>query len=128
MPVRIGTGLSTGSDIRSAAIEAGTDARLGLAGAPCDLAIVFASGAHLEAPEATLEAVYEALAPADLIGCGAGGVIAGGQEVEDGTAVSVWAANLDGGTAEAFHTSVEELEEGSGALTGMPDLDGAAAV
>ena len=33
------------------------------AASACDLAIVFASGAHLAAPEATLEAVHEALAP-----------------------------------------------------------------
>src|SRR5829696_1780068 len=125
MSVRIGTGLSTGTDVRAAALEAGAEARAGLAGAPCDLVVVFASGAHLAAPEATLEAVHEALAPADLIGCGAGGVIGTEQEVEDGTAVSIWAAHLDSGSALTFHAAVEELEEGAGALTGMPDLDGA---
>jgi small ligand-binding sensory domain FIST len=128
MAVRIGTGLSTGLDVRSAAIEAGTAARAGLRGAPCDLAVVFASGAHLMAPELTLDAVHEALAPGDLIGCGAGGVIADEQEVEDGTAISIWAANLDEGGVEAFHASVEELEEGAGALTGMPELGGADAM
>ena len=127
MAVRIGTGLSTGMDVRSAAIEAGAAAGAGLRGASCDLAVVFASGAHLGSPEVTLDAVHEALAPGELIGCGAGGVIAGDQEVEDGTAISVWAAHLEDGGAEAFHASVEELEEGAGALTGMPDLGGAAA-
>ena len=122
MPVRIGTGLSTASDARAAALEAGAAARTGLRGAACDLAVVFASGMHLAAPEATLEAVHEALAPDELIGCGAGGVIGRRQEVEGGTAVSVWAASLGDGTASAFHAAVEELEEGAGALTGMPDL------
>src|SRR5918997_3525437 len=126
MPVRIGTGLSTLPDVRAGAIEAGAIARAGLGGEPCDVAVVFASGAHLAAPEATLEAVQEALAPTELVGCGAGGVIGTDREVEEGTAVSVWAAHLDGGTAAPFHASVEELEEGAGALTGMPDLDGAA--
>ena len=65
----------------------------------CDLAIVFASGTHLIAPEALLEAVHEALAPEELVGCGAGGVIGPHREIEDGTAVSIWAAHLDGGTA-----------------------------
>src|SRR5687768_7309459 len=125
MSLRIGTGLSTGSDVRAAALDAGADALAGLGGSPCDLAIVFASGAHLAAPEATLEAVHEALAPSELIGCGAGGVIGADQEVEDGTAVSIWAAHLDSGSAETFHAAVEELEEGAGALTGMPDLEGA---
>ncbi len=126
MPVRIGTGLSLSPDARSGALEAASAACGLLEGAPCDLAIVFASGAHLAAPEATLEAVHEALTPDQLIGCGAGGVIGPRREVEDGTAVSVWAASLGDGTAATFHASVEEIEEGTGALTGMADLSGAA--
>jgi small ligand-binding sensory domain FIST len=125
MPVRIGTGLSVSPDAREAALEAGAAARVALGSATCDLAIVFASGAHLAAPETTLEAVREALDPDALIGCGAGGVIGRHQEIENGTAVSIWAANLGEGSATAFHASVEELEEGAGALTGMPELIGA---
>ena len=125
MSIRIGTGLSTSTDVRAAALEAGVEARAGLGGSPCELAVVFASGAHLAAPEATLEAVHEALAPDELIGCGAGGVIGADTEVEDGTAISIWAAHLDAGGAETFHAAVEELDEGAGALTGMPDLEGA---
>jgi small ligand-binding sensory domain FIST len=126
MSVRIGTGLSTAGDGREAALEAGAAARAGLGGQPCDLAIVFASGTHLVAPEALLEAVQEALMPAELVGCGAGGVIGPHREIEEGTAVSIWAAHLGDGEATAFHASVEELEEGAGALTGMPDLTGSA--
>src|ERR671915_51982 len=125
MPVRIGTGLSTSPDQRAGALEAALTARDGLDGAPCDLAVVFASGTHLAAPEAVLEAIHETLAPAELVGCAAGGVIASGREVEEGTAVAVWAAELDGGSASPFHAVVEELEEGTGALAGMPELDGA---
>ena len=87
---------------------------------------MFASGAHLAAPEATLEAVHEMLSPRTLVGCGAGGVIGDAREVEDGTAVSVWAASLGDGEVLPFHATVEEIEEGSGALAGLPDLDGAA--
>ena len=125
MPVRIGTGLSTSPDQRAGALEAALTAREGLDGESCDLALVFAAGTHLAAPEAVLEAVHEALDPAALIGCAAGGVIGARREVEDGTAVSVWAAHLDGGTAATFHALVEEIEEGTGALAGMPELDGA---
>ncbi len=128
MTVRIGTGLSRAHDPREGALEAGAIARSGLGGEPCDLAILFASGTHLGAPEVTLEAIHEALAPTDLIGCGAGGVIGTDREVESGTGVSVWAANLgEDGVAATFHAAVEELEEGAGALTGMPDLTAAAA-
>ena len=125
MPVRIGTGLSTSPDPRAGALEAALSARDGLAGDPCDLAIVFVSGTHLVAPEAVLEAVHEGLEPAALAGCAAGGVIGSRREVEEGTAVAVWAATLDGGSASAFHAVVEELEEGTGALAGMPELEGA---
>jgi small ligand-binding sensory domain FIST len=125
MPVRIGTGLSTTPDARAGAVEAAIEARRGLDGASCDLVVVFAAGAHVAAPEATLEGIDEALAPRELIGCAAGGVIGARREVEDGTSVSVWAAHLGVGEASTFHASVEELGDGTGALGGMPDLAGA---
>ncbi|MGZ8635306.1 MAG: FIST signal transduction protein [Solirubrobacteraceae bacterium] len=125
MSVHIATGLSTTPDARAGALEAASAAARGLNGHHCDLVVMFASGAHLAAPESTLEAVHEMLAPEHLIGCGAGGVIGGAREVEDGTAVVVWAASLGDGEATPFHATVEEIEEGSGALAGLPDLDGA---
>ena len=126
MGVRIGSGLSTDPDARFGAAEAAAAARDALGGRPCDLAVVFASGAHLAAPEATLEGIHEALAPAALVGCGAAGVIGELREVEHGTAVSVWAAALDGGEAATFHAEVEALGEGEGVLSGLPELAGAA--
>jgi small ligand-binding sensory domain FIST len=125
MPVRIGTGLSTASGPREAALEAASGAAAALDGTGCDLAIVFVSGGFLAAPEAALDAIHEVLAPGSLIGCGAGGVIGHGREIEAGSAVSVWAASLGEGSATTFHAAVEELEAGTGALTGMADLTGA---
>jgi small ligand-binding sensory domain FIST len=124
--VRIGCGLSTGADPRVAAIEAGQQARAGLGGEPADAVAVFCSGGHLAAPEALLEGVHESLAPPVLVGCGAAGVLGDGREVERGTAVAVWAAALDGGSATGFHAELVEADDG-GAVTGLPDLDGAAA-
>jgi small ligand-binding sensory domain FIST len=126
MGIRIGSGLSTEADARFGAAEAAAAARDALGGRDCDLAVVFASGAHLAAPEATLEGIHETLAPAELVGCGAAGVIGETREVEQGTAVSVWAAALDGGQAMPFHAEVEALGEGEGVLSGLPDLTGAA--
>jgi small ligand-binding sensory domain FIST len=124
--VHIATGLSTTPDARAGALEAASAAARGLDGRPCDLTVLFASGAHLAAPDATLGAVHEMLNPMTLVGCGAGGVISDAREIEDGTAVSVWAASLGEGEVLPFHATVEEIEEGSGALSGLPDLDGAA--
>ena len=124
--VRVGTALSTARDPREGAARAAAEAAEALGGRACDIAVVFASGAHLAAPEATLEGIHEELAPIELAGCGAAGVIGGVREIEHGTAVSVWAAALDGGEATTFHAVIEELEEGVGALAGMPDLEDAA--
>jgi small ligand-binding sensory domain FIST len=102
--MRIGAGLSEQSDARLGGIEAAQAAGAALGDARADLAFVFATGAHLDAPEATLEGVHEALAPVALAGCGAGGVLADGREIEEGTAVAVWAASFEGhGTAEVTH-------------------------
>ena len=127
MSVRIGTGLSTAGDVRAGAAEAAATARDGLGGEPCDVVILFASGAHLTEPELTLAVVQEMLDPDQLVGCGAGGVLGRTREIEDGTAISVWAASLGDGYAQAFHATVEPVE-GGGALAGMPDLEGAAGV
>ncbi|MBW3549190.1 MAG: DUF1929 domain-containing protein, partial [Actinobacteria bacterium] len=88
------------------------------------MALVFVAGGHLMAPEATLEGVHEVLEPAALAGCGAAGVLAGEREIEDGTAVAVWAAALDGGTAQAFHARTQRAASGV-AVSGLPALDGA---
>src|ERR1019366_8950937 len=85
------------------AIEAAQTAAVGLAGERADVAVVFACGAHLAAPEAVLEGVHEALRPAQLVGCGASGVLPAGAKVEDGTAVAVWAAALADGAVTTFH-------------------------
>jgi small ligand-binding sensory domain FIST len=127
MGVRIGSGLSTQPDARVGATEAAMTARAPLRGAAVDLAVVFASGSHLAAPEATLEGVHDAMAPRELIGCGAGGVVGGRREIEGGTAVAVWAASFDdGGAASTFRATAQELD-GAIAVDGLPELDGARA-
>jgi small ligand-binding sensory domain FIST len=124
MSVRIACGLSTASNPRAGAMEAADKVRRELDGAGVDLAVVFASGAHLAAPEATLEGVHEALAPDVLIGCGAGGVVGDGREIESGTAVAVWAGAFENGIVSTFHAEVQEVQDGV-AVAGVPALDGA---
>ena len=87
-----------------------------------DLAVVFASGTNLRAPEAVLEGVRSVLAPRALIGCAAGGVLGAGRELESESAVAVWAARFTGtGEAEAFHMTMTE----DGTVENVPPLDGA---
>jgi small ligand-binding sensory domain FIST len=122
LSLHVGAGLSTEHDPRDAGARAGREAASALSGAPADVALVFASGSHLAAPEATLEGVHSALAPTTLVGCGAGGVLGSGRELEDGTAVAVWAASFGGaGSAKSFHATI-----GAEGLTGpLRDLPSA---
>ncbi|MGI8731212.1 MAG: FIST signal transduction protein [Solirubrobacteraceae bacterium] len=124
MTVRIASGLSTASDPPAGALEAAGSVASALGGSNADLAVVFASGAHLAAPETTLEAIHSALEPDVLIGCGAAGIVGDGREIEGGTAITVWAASFDGGAASAFHAEVQQLEDGV-AISGLADLSGA---
>jgi small ligand-binding sensory domain FIST len=126
MTVQIGVGLSTLPDPLEAGSEAGASAAQALGDGRPDLALVFLAGKPLAAPEATLEGVQEALGAAALIGCGAGGVLARGRELERGNATVVWTASLDGGSARPFHASLSD-DEASPAIEGMPELQQARA-
>ena len=119
--MRVGAGISSGHDPLSAGVAAARLAAEQLGGEPADLALVFASGAHLAAPEATLEGVGSVLEPAALVGCGAGGVLGGGRELETGTAVAVWAGSFGGeGSATPFHATLTDdgVEQ---TIEGLPD-------
>jgi small ligand-binding sensory domain FIST len=122
--LRVGTGLSEHPDPRTAAVEAASRARAGLEGGSADLVCCFFSGAHLGAPQATLDGVRDVLDPGALIGCGAGGVVGAGREVEDGDGVVVWAADLGEGSAEPFHATLVPVGDGA-RIEGFPVLEGA---
>ncbi len=124
MSSRVSAAISTEHDPLEAGRAAAAAAASALGDAVPDLAVVFASGAHLAAPEATLEGVKSMIEPGALIGCGAGGVLAEDRELESGTAVTVWAASFEGaGTVTPFHASLAE----EGVIDGLPELDGASA-
>jgi small ligand-binding sensory domain FIST len=100
---RVGVGVSDAAHSATAASEAAARAASGLNGEACDLAVVFASAAHVNEAETVLDAVREVLEPAALIGCAAVGILGDGRELESGPAISVWAGALDGGDIETFH-------------------------
>ncbi|HEY3729455.1 MAG TPA: FIST N-terminal domain-containing protein [Solirubrobacteraceae bacterium] len=127
MSVTVGTGISVEADPLAGATEAAALAAAGLDGQPADLALVFASGAHLAAPEATLEGIHATLAPAMLVGCGAGGVLGSGRELESGTAIAVWTASLGEGQAHPFHAQVTG-DEDDATLEGLAEPAGGGAV
>jgi small ligand-binding sensory domain FIST len=125
MSVRAGAALSAHHDPLEAGVEAARSATAEFEGETVDLAVVFASGAHLAAPEALLEGVQSVIAPRALVGCGAGGVLGTGRELESGSAVAVWAARFEeAGRVTPFHASVGE-DPSSQSLEGLPSLSGA---
>ena len=119
--ISFATGLVESDAGVDAFAEAASRAALGLGGAPCDVALVFAGRDNLAHADIGLEAVHERLRPAALAGCGAQGVVSTGREVEAGGVV-VWAASLGDGQADAFHLEAVPLGDDGLAVTGMPEL------
>jgi small ligand-binding sensory domain FIST len=116
---QVSVGASESFDTVEAAAEAADRARAGLE-ASCDLAFVFASGQHLGMAKWLLSEVHERLEPSALLGCGAGGTVAGGHELEDTPGIVVWAASLPAAGLETMHLTAER-DAGGFRLLGLPE-------
>jgi small ligand-binding sensory domain FIST len=114
-------GCSEGFDAVEAFSEASLDAARKLDG-PCDLCLLFAGAPHLGHGKWILSTVHEHLQPRHLIGCGAGGVVGAGREIEEGPAAVVWAASMPGAEISTHHFGVEQAEDGFEVL-GVPAGD-----
>jgi small ligand-binding sensory domain FIST len=117
--VQVSVGASESFDTVEATAEAADRARAGL-GPPCDLAFVFASGQHLGMAKWLLSEVHERLEPRALLGCGAGGTVADGHELEDTPGVVVWSASLPAAKLETMHLTAEREADGF-RLLGLPE-------
>lgn len=114
-------GLSRLADPAAAAAEACAAARamLGDPGPPT-LVAMFASPDLCVEAERLLARVHEELAPEHLIGAMGEAIIAEGLEIEEGSALVVWAAQLPGVEVIPFRLVARPLGEGLGVL-GWPD-------
>lgn len=95
--LRAATGAGTATDAGAAADEALATVVERLPG-QVDLALVFLGVAHAAAADTVVARVADRLAPRHVLGVTAGAVVADDRELEDPTAVSVWAARLPGAT------------------------------
>ena len=120
---RFGDGLGLGFDLVEAAEQATAAALAPLAGRPPDLVCFFASGADPAAVSAAATRVGVLSGTAAVIGCTAGGVVAGGRGVEGQSAVSVFAAVLPGVRLRSFHLEVMRADAGM-AVVGLPETRG----
>lgn len=119
MSVTVGVGVSEQPDTELAFTEAAQRAADELGG-KCDLAMVFAGAPHLDRAPDILEAVHVGLAPRALLGCGAGGVVGGGREIEEGPGAVVWALAAPNADVRT-HSLTTQPVEGGLALGGLPD-------
>jgi small ligand-binding sensory domain FIST len=107
MALKVAVGLSDSYDAVEAFSDAAAEAAHGL-DAPCDLCLVFAGAPHLMRGKWILSAVHERLEPAHLIGCGAGGVVGGRREIEEGPGAVVWALSAPEAEISTHHFQVEQ--------------------
>jgi small ligand-binding sensory domain FIST len=107
MALKVAVGLSESYDAVEAFSDAAAEAAHGL-DAPCDLCLVFAGAPHLMRGKWILSAVHERLEPAHLIGCGAGGVVGGRREIEEGPGAVVWALSAPEAEISTHHFQVEQ--------------------
>ena len=114
-------GLSESFDAVEAFSDAAREAARHL-NAPCDLCLVFAGAPHLGHGKWLLSAVHEHLEPRHLIGCGAGGVVGAGREIEEGPAAVVWAASMPDARIATHHFEVEQDDQDFRVL-GLESLD-----
>jgi small ligand-binding sensory domain FIST len=120
MSVQVSVGVSESVDAVEAFTDAAGEAAAGLDGG-CDLALVFAGAPHLGRGKWILSAVHEQLEPRNLIGCGAGGVLGSGREIEEGPGAVVWALRAPDAEIVTHHVQAEPVEGGV-AVAGLPDL------
>ena len=119
MAVSVSVGVSDELDPIAAFDLAAGEAAAGL-DEGCDLAIVFAGAPHLTHAKTLLSTVHDRLEPRALIGCGAGGVLGAGRELETGPGAVVWGLRAPGAKIATHHLEAEPADEGI-AVSGLPD-------
>lgn len=121
MPISVAVGISDEPETLAAFSVAAAQARGGLGG-DCDLALVFAAAPHLARAGEVVDAVAGELDPKALIGCGAGGVVGAGRELERGPGAAVWALSAPGAEIATHRFEVEPQADGF-VLVGAEDVD-----
>lgn len=119
MTSRFADGLAVGSDLVEAAERAVGQALSRLSG-EADLVCFFICGADPDEVARAGESAMRLAPEAHVIGCSATGVIADGQGVELTSAVSAWAATLDGAELTTFALETLTAEDRF-VVVGLPE-------
>ncbi|HLQ45916.1 MAG TPA: FIST N-terminal domain-containing protein, partial [Planctomycetaceae bacterium] len=113
--------------LTSAARAVCADVRKQLNGQTPDLSFVFVSHAHADDFEALPALLRQQLDSKVLLGCTGQTVVGGGEEIEDGPALSLWSAVLPGAELLPFHLQFGETPDGLIAIGFPNDLQDRAA-
>ena len=105
---------------RAAATEAVEAVRATLAGTRPDLVVVFATPDLMADAGGIASIIGAGLAPRHVLGCTAEAIIGSGREVEDGPALSLWAAVLPDARIESFALEAGEAPDGGVVMLGWP--------
>jgi small ligand-binding sensory domain FIST len=119
--MRIGAGLSTDIHAPRAAAEAADEATEGFRDDVPNLVMTFLSQEHAEFAEDVAGFLGERFPAAAVIGCTGDGIIGGRRELEDGPALSIFAAFLPDTIVQPFGLQFVEIDDGFGDYVGWPD-------
>ena len=108
---RTAAGLSKQTDSEDAAHHVAAEIQAKLGTASIDLACLFFSGHHIENAAILAAVTQRVLQPRFLIGCSGEGIIAGSEELETVSGVTLWAASLPGMTIEPLHISFSSSQD-----------------
>jgi len=112
--------ISTLTTARAAATEAVDAVRATLSGMRPDLVVVFATPDLMADAGGIASIVGAGLAPEHVLGCTAEAIIGSGREIEDGPALSLWAAVLPDAQIESFALEAGEAPDGGVVMLGWP--------
>ncbi len=107
------TAVSRKTSFEAALLECAGAVRESLGPGPVTLALAFVTPHFAQFYGGLHETLVRSLGPGTLLGCSAGGVIGGGEEVEQTPAITLVAARLPDVTVRPFHLQGD-----------LPDLDG----
>ncbi|MDP8953170.1 MAG: FIST C-terminal domain-containing protein [Actinomycetota bacterium] len=108
------TAISRKTSFEDALLECAQGVRESLGPGPVTLALAFVTPHFAEYYGRLHEVFQEVLGPETLLGCSAGGVIGGGEEVERLPAVTLTAARLPDVTVRPFHVAGNALPDPDG--------------
>jgi small ligand-binding sensory domain FIST len=92
----------------------------GKSAAPPALVLVFLSHHHRAKAAAVAGGICDRLHTAALIGCTGESIAGGGEEIEDGPALAVWAADFPEGSVDLMHLDYARTPDGD-SFVGWPD-------